>query len=166
MKGSRKKRKTHSLPLYYDVFHLLCKHLDIQSILRSRRVSKDWLACITRYIKENPIDLSWSFITNEGLKALAGVQIIDLRACKNITDEGLRHLAGVQAINLWGCNKITDGGLKHLAGVQIIDLRGCNKITDAGLKHLAGVKHVILWGCYLITDAGLKRLGDGVDIIK
>jgi hypothetical protein len=158
--------KTHSSPLYYDTFRLLCKHLDIQTIICFRRVCKGWLAWVARYIKENPIDLSFLNVTNDGLKAFAGVRHINLSRCFRITDEGLQHLTGVQSIDLAWCGQITNMGLQHLAGVQYICLGGCNLITNEGLKHIAGVRRIRLWGCFRVPSAGLKCLGDGAEIIK
>ena len=73
------------------------------------------------------IDISYTNITNKGLKYLKGVHTINLKFCNQITDKGLEYLKGVHCgENLHNVGK----GLKYLKDVHTIDLFDCNKITD------------------------------------
>mmetsp|Transcript_18451 Transcript_18451/g.20518 ORF Transcript_18451/g.20518 Transcript_18451/m.20518 type:complete len:405 (+) Transcript_18451:24-1238(+) len=108
------------------------------------------------------IDIESTTVTDEGLKALKGVHSISLRLCTNITDEGIKALAGVHFIDLYNTS-VTDEGVKALKGVHTINL-STTSVTDEGIKALKGV-HTIDLTFTAVTDEGLKAIAAGVHTI-
>ncbi len=88
------------------------------------------------------LTLGGTEVTNEGLKALAGydrLELLDLSATR-VTDEGLVHLAGLANLNdLWLTGTaVTDQGLAHLGGLKKlarVEVSG-TKVTPDGLAKL------------------------------
>ena len=89
------------------------------------------------------LDLSFTRITDAGLKDIAKLQkleLLDLVYCEQITAVGLKEVAKLQNLTRLYLNrtKITDAGLKEVAKLQ--QLRGISltntKITDAGVAEL------------------------------
>ena len=115
------------------------------------------------------IDLSYSGISDIGLKHFKEVTNINLSNCYDITDEGLKILFNlndkliIHTIDLSSCFRITDEGFKYLQGVKHIFLRN-SMITDEGLKYLAGnnpsIHTIDLYYCDNITDKGISYLVD------
>jgi hypothetical protein len=138
------------------------KYMKVKSY--ESRLDLDIIQLITKYNKKEILIKCFRAITDNELKSLAGVHVIDLSYCNLISDTGLKYLSGTatHAINLSKCHLVTDNGLKHLFGIAIhaIDLSFCGLVTDNGLKYLSGTAiHTInLSECHLVTDNGLKYL--------
>jgi hypothetical protein len=111
-----------------------------------------------------PIHVSFSQMTDEGMKKLAGLErlgdrVRDLRLDNTkVTDTGLKELKGFKSLHilLLGGTKVTDEGLKELVGLKTLrslDLRG-TKVTDGGLAELKKA----LPKCYILPlDWGWVR---------
>ena len=118
------------------------------------------------------LDLSFSQITNRGLKELTRVE--NLRSLNlggtQITDTDLKHvgsLESLRSLNL-ASTPITDDGLKYLAGLsRLRDLGLSNtQITDAGMRELSGVKSLqcVLLSYTKVSDASMKVVGQWRDL--
>ena len=119
-----------------DVLSEIFSYLSIRDCLRFVLVSKTWERSFKKGLWKRSINLSFTEVTDEGLKWLQGVHTIDLRWIK-VTDEGLKWLQGVHTIDLRYNTKVTDEGMKWLQGVHTINLFN-TKVTDEGLKWLQG----------------------------
>ncbi|QEG24420.1 hypothetical protein [Mariniblastus fucicola] len=89
------------------------------------------------------LNLANTGVTNEGLKALTGLNLKKLHLEKTgIGDSGLAHLKGLkdlEYLNLYATS-VTDEGLKHLYGLKKLKKVYVwkSKVTDAGMKALEG----------------------------
>ena len=107
--------------LSVDVLSEVCSYLSIQDcLLRFVLVSKTWERSFKKSLWKRSINLSFTEVTDEGLKWLQGVHTINLNHTK-VTDEGLKWFQGVHTIDL-GYTQVTDEGLKWLQGVHTINL--------------------------------------------
>ena len=112
------------------------------------------------------LDLFAVQVTDEGLKALAGLKSLQVLILSDtpVTDEGLKQLAGLTNLqSLWlGNTSVTDEGLKELAGLKSLQSLFLYNtgVNGTGLKALAGSKSLQLLnlGGSPVTDAGLKAL--------
>jgi hypothetical protein len=117
--------------------------------------------------------LDYCQITHEGLKPLAGAVKIVLKMGSMymplkdelITDETLKALAGIKEFRINGEHRITDKGIAFLKGVEKLAVKPAHKITDAGIKHLVGIKELHLNHCPGLTNEGIKLLS-GIECIK
>ena len=112
----------------------------------------EWQAGVVARLPQPPqafgLDLSYTGVTDAGLRELAGLktlQTLSLRNCQKLTDAGLNELAGLrtlQVLILANCEQLTGAGLKELAGLnrlKTLDL-SVTKVTDSGLTGLAARK--------------------------
>lgn len=114
------------------------------------------------------LDLSFSDVTDEGLKVVAtmtNLKQLRLTGCSRITDAGLAHLSKLTKLTDLCLNdtKITDAGLVHLSkmkSLQSLELGWTKGISDAGLVHLSDLTELIYLGLSKtqVTDAGLVHL--------
>ena len=112
---------------YHSILNcsLVCKKMyEISHSVREIEVIVKWRKIMDISHWKNSfrfnIDLSeYDKVTDEGIKALAGVKNIDLSWCNNVTDEGIKALSGVQEIYLYNCDNVTDEGVKALGNVRI-----------------------------------------------
>ncbi|MGA2032394.1 MAG: hypothetical protein ABSG68_09075 [Thermoguttaceae bacterium] len=126
------------------------------------------LAAITRMRELQTIDLSFSRVTDDGLRHLVGLPCLRnlaLPSSKRITDAGLANLATIrklESLSLDG-TAVTSGGLSNLAGLKSLhwlNLSGTD-ISDDGLRHLQGLKLELLRVCQTrITNRGIQMLKD------
>mmetsp|Transcript_16020 Transcript_16020/g.17787 ORF Transcript_16020/g.17787 Transcript_16020/m.17787 type:complete len:231 (+) Transcript_16020:88-780(+) len=102
------------------------------------------------------IDLSYTYVSNKGLKEIIGAESIDLTGCGSITNRGIQMLVGtgVKHLNL-SYTKVSDAGLKDFKGLESIILE-CTRVTDKGIKGLVGVKELDVTGCRYVTNEGIR----------
>lgn len=92
------------------------------------------------------IDLSFKPVTDDELKALAGLKrltVLNL-AYTQVTDAGIKELAPLQSLTTLSLRgtKVTGAGFRALAPLKSLttmDLRATH-VSDAGLRELGGVK--------------------------
>ena len=82
-------------------------------------------------------------LTDEGIKALAGIEHLAMISGLGVTTEGFKAIAGVQTLNAF-VTQINDDGLRAVAGVRAINIIACNDVTNEGVKALAGVEVLYL----------------------
>ena len=129
--------------------------LSIRDCLKYIIVCKKWLKAFKKGLHKRNIDLTYTKVTNEGLKYFQGAHTIYL-SYTNVTDEGLKYLTGAHTIYLWNTD-VTNEGLKYLRGGHTIYLSG-PRVTDEGLKNLEGFHTIFLWNTNNVTDEGLQFL--------
>jgi len=95
------------------------------------------------------LDLSWTKVTDAGLKELASLknlERLDLRGTA-VSGEGLKELEPFKKLTILvlASTKVTDGSLKGLASlvsVRWLELEN-TKVTDAGMKELVPLKNLL-----------------------
>src|SRR5688500_4700089 len=112
------------------------------------------------------LDLTWTYVQDEGMKNLAGMtKLRKLWAAEiRITDKALQPLVNLRELeepHLRG-NPIADARLAHLSGLtrlKNLDLLS-SQVSDAGLPHLAGMKDLEYLNLYRtkVSNAGLEKL--------
>jgi hypothetical protein len=99
-----------------------------------------------------------SWITNDGLAYLRGIQTLHLNTTNDI-GSGLVHLRGIRTLILDPSigRLITDNDLVHFQGIHTLVMKYCPLITNDGLKHLQGI-HTLKIDNERITKDGLAHL--------
>eukprot|EP01094_Clydonella_sp_ATCC50884_P019892 TRINITY_DN399_c0_g1_i15.p1 TRINITY_DN399_c0_g1~~TRINITY_DN399_c0_g1_i15.p1 ORF type:complete len:158 (-),score=19.47 TRINITY_DN399_c0_g1_i15:269-742(-) len=98
-------------------------------------------------------------ISDEAVKALAGVREIHLggctQLCTQLSDEAIKALAGV----LGRSNQGSCGSASYHSSRGTIHLTvGCTQLSDEAIKALAGVREITLHGCTQLSDEAIKPL--------
>ena len=112
------------------------------------------------------LDLSYTKVTNDGLRHLQGLEKLwrlDLVNAK-VTGEGLRYLHGLGNLRVLylGCTNTNDEGLRHLQelkNLQVLSLMNTD-ITDKGLYHLRKLQNLreLSLGGTKVTGKGIYHL--------
>jgi internalin A len=114
----------------------------------------------------NGVQLSFSAVTDAGLKELAPLQNLTRLGLDStkVTDAGLKELVtlkNLQELYLYH-TQVTDMGLKELARLKNLTTLELTytKVTNTGLKELAPLKNLtaLRLSYTQVTDAGLKGL--------
>lgn len=130
---------------------IVLSYLETSELIKLCRSDETYKIITRKYIKEFKLKNRFVEMTDDDIKSLCGIQIINLSGCSRITDRGLENLKGVKVINLARCYKITSHGLQFLKGVKKINLSDCHGITDSGLGFLKDVEAINLFWCRKIT---------------
>lgn len=114
-------------------------------------------------------------ITNEGLKYLKNIVVLELPDNEHITDYGLKYLERIEKLHILSNPGITDNGMRYLKG--IVDLKislyrnlsdrfnnthysqkvGGYIMSDYGLQYLSGIQRLCIAEDN-ITDNGLRYI--------
>lgn len=104
----------------YQIFNLI----DTESVVRSRRVCKEWGSLIKYILPDLDIDLSNN-------KKIMDDDLIFFNGCKNInlkntciTGDCFSKMWGVKNLNLENCFQFYDSSFKYLSDLEEINLRG------------------------------------------
>jgi hypothetical protein len=140
--------------------------------LRGTGITDQWLDRLAGRTEVRQLDLSYTKVTNEGLKVVAGLRgLTHLRLdVTEVTDAGVKRLTALPKLEWLDLYRtaVTDDALAALAGMQRLrDLSlGATAVTDAGVKRLAALPHLrsLFLDYTAVTDdalaalAGAKRL--------
>jgi hypothetical protein len=117
-------------------------------------------------------------ITNEGLKLMTGLTILDLTTNERITDTGISSLTSLTELRLHSNNLsgtglklltrlrslsvsyvwVGDGYITQLTNLTMLDLYGNRRITDNGIMGLINLKLLRFNSDVNISDNGINRL--------
>ncbi|XVF45591.1 hypothetical protein PTKIN_Ptkin02bG0218400 [Pterospermum kingtungense] len=89
----------------------------------------------------NHVSLRWcNLLTNHAIRSLVcntGLEVLDLRKCKNLGDEALRDIGSLSKLKMLklDCSDISDVGIAYLqpgiiGSLVSLSVRGCKKLTD------------------------------------
>ncbi|KAG0271133.1 hypothetical protein BGZ95_001105 [Linnemannia exigua] len=128
----------------------ILKALPITSLLRARRVCKDWDHLIMEHndmVRDLDLSMHKKVITDAVLADLSSSILsrnparttrVSLRDCFLISDKGLSmlaaHMPAVQVLDLHSCWNVTDAGFRslgmHCPQLRSIDFSNCRKLGD------------------------------------
>jgi hypothetical protein len=159
------------------------KKLTITNILAIKNESFDYLSKLeelevatAHYDEKKPSDFS---ITNESIKKLKSIKILNLCGQNHLTDDALSNFTQIEDLTINNCNLITDDGISNLKGIKKLAIGGCYRITGSGFEsikgievlyanetnllpsnfcHLKGIKILYIGNCRKITDEVFQYL--------
>lgn len=106
-----------SLPLELHIHHIF-NHIDTPSIVRSKRVSKDWKNAIDDILPSLDINLSNNqFISDGDLEVFSKNKNINLSYCPNLTASTMWCI-WPDKLNIMGCLNLGDCVFKYLSSVK------------------------------------------------
>ena len=111
-----------------DILRSIFEDFNTLELIKLRLVSQAWRDMIERAVNVHKIYCNNKFC-DKYLYILRNAEWIDMRFCRQITDNGLKQLQKVKVLNIAGCHKITDLGLSYLAHIEKIDFSGCPRVT-------------------------------------
>lgn len=121
---------------------------------------------LAAFVNLEKLDLDYSIINDDGLKALAGLKNLKSLRLRDtiLSDKGMPHLSGLvnlEHLDLYGA-RLTDAGVAALAPLKklrSLDLLGA-QITDESAAVLAGFKELEELDVYRsqLSNAGLAKL--------
>jgi len=120
------------------------KKLTITNCLAIKNESFDYLSKLEELEVANAH--SWDkkqsdfSITNESIKKLKSIKILNLCGQKHLTDETLSNFSQIEDLNINNCNLITDDGISNLKGIKKLAIGGCSQITGSGFKSIKGIE--------------------------
>lgn len=121
------------LPLELHLHHIFI-HIDIPTIVRSKRVSKDWKDLIERVLPNLEIDLSDNeYISDEDLGVFSKNKNINLSNCFNLTGSTMWWI-WADKLNIEGCINLGDCVFKYLGGVKELNIRDAYDFNGHRIK--------------------------------
>lgn len=164
------------------------KKLSITNCFKIKNASFNYLSNLEEL--EAAIDSSWDepseLITNESIKKLSSIKILNLCGQDHLTDDALSNLNQIIDLNINNCNLITDNGLSNLKGIKKLAIGGCSNIfgntfnsingievlyanqtnlIPSNFSYLKGIKKLYIGNCPTITDEIFQYL-DGIQKLE
>lgn len=96
-------------------------------------------------------------ITNEGIKYLHNLKILDISNNKLICDNAIKHLSNLNVLNINNNENITNLGICNLYNLKILVIKNNTRITEFGLKYLSKLEVLDLNGDNYIDYQNVKK---------
>ena len=109
------------------------------------------------------VNLTNTYITDDDISNLRGVNTLHISYCEYITDKALIYLSNIYELSINGCN-ITGSGFIYISGIYKLSAISCY-LCDPYLSYLKGIKYLDISGCDDITGDTFCDL-HGIDTLK
>ena len=116
----------------------IVKNVRLPHMIKLRRYVDERLKNIIKNYNFINFDLSYSDVTDKGLKVLNNhyCRYVSIEGSNLVTDEGIKALSNCHTVELFDCILVTDEGIKALCNCQYITFFDCVFVTDEGIDFL------------------------------
>jgi len=141
------------LPLELHIHHIF-NHIDTPSIVRSKRVSKDWKELIEQVLPYLDINVSGNeYISDDDLGVFSKNKVINLSHCLNLRGNTMWWI-WPEKLNLDGCTQLSDNVYKYLGSVKELNINDIYNPYEHRIKNEIFLKleKLSVGSCYGIPE--------------